>query len=83
LGPVDIGIITGKNFHWIDDFLSSARFRMRTMEDLSVPNSVDPNNPDFAYRKTYESTYKYISKRTGKERIRKDDKGKIMITKIN
>lgn len=76
IGPIDIGLITGANFYWMDDFLNSARFRMRVMED----GGVDPNDPSFAYRKTYESTYSYISKTTGRLKTRSDDKGKIMIT---
>ena len=78
IGPLDIGLITGQNFYWMDDFLNSARFRMRVMED----GGVDPNDPSYAYRKTYESTYSYISKTTGRLKTRSDDKGKIMITTV-
>lgn len=75
LGPLDIGLITGENFYWFNDFLSSARFRMKVMED----GGVDPNDPSYAYRKTYESTYSYISKTTGRLKTRSDDRGKILI----
>ena len=77
IGPLDIGIISGANFYWLNEFLSSARFKMAIMED-KMDGSVDPKDPGLAYRKTYQVTSSRI-KANGKVGKR-TEKGKILIS---
>lgn len=77
IGPLDIGIISGANFYWMNEFLSSARFKMAIMED-KMEGSVDPQDSSLAYRKTYQVTYPKI-KANGKVGNR-TERGKILIS---
>lgn len=79
IGPLDIGIVSGTNFYWIDEFLSSARFKMVIIED-KMEDSVAPNDPNLAYRKTYQVISPKINAKTGEVKNKITEKGKIFIS---
>lgn len=53
IGPLDVGVIYGGGFQWMDTFLDKSRFRVRVKEDGGKSTS----DPTYAYRKVKSTLY--------------------------
>ena len=53
IGPLDVGLVYGGGFQWMDTFLDKSRFRVRVKED----GGKSPSDPTYAYRKVKSTLY--------------------------